>query len=516
MRANAIRLFVLILTALLLLSSCGEKKEKDEAKKDTGETDNIKETEEMTEGDTEDVDSLLENVEVEKTYLISTKEELDAVRHNLAGSYRLLNDIVFEKEDFEEGGAFYNGGRGWQSIGDNSFPFTGSFDGNGFTIYNLYINIDEKTETQTSIYGSLFGRNDGVIENLSVYDCDISVKADSGPARCGVYAAAVAGNNIGVVQNCCVTGSIKAELTSSNEKVFTFAGGICGNSFTVKGCRNEADVSSYITMTVDAETARESETANQLYVSFCYAGGIAGTLQDAEGCVNTGNIRAVTAAHNSMGLVYDSSYAGGIAADLNSSRITRCHNFGRIEASSLGSLSYAGGIAGNALGGEITRSSNRGAVSASTEAGLHDKGARAGGICGSGELKIVDCYNCGSINAKTVANPENIGETAGLTYVGGICAGTVYEMQNCYNTGDINMQSGCDYSCAGAIAPQDIPAEAVGICYLDTYPVGAVVQDHAVRCTAQQMKSKEIFEGYDFETVWEIDSNGDYPYPTLR
>ena len=66
---------------------------------------------------------------------ISTKEELDAVRNNLAGNYYLTQDIVFTEEDFAEGGAFPDG---WDSIGYNSSnPFSGTFDGNGYAIVGL-------------------------------------------------------------------------------------------------------------------------------------------------------------------------------------------------------------------------------------------------------------------------------------------------------------------------------------------------------------------------------------------
>lgn len=44
---------------------------------------------------------------------ISTKEELNAIRNNLAGNYYLTANIVFTEEDFAEGGAFYNDGAGW-------------------------------------------------------------------------------------------------------------------------------------------------------------------------------------------------------------------------------------------------------------------------------------------------------------------------------------------------------------------------------------------------------------------
>ena len=65
---------------------------------------------------------------------ISTPAQLDAIRDNPGGKYYLTQDIVFEQTDFEPGGAFYNGGKGWEPIRS----FTGVLDGNGHAIVALY------------------------------------------------------------------------------------------------------------------------------------------------------------------------------------------------------------------------------------------------------------------------------------------------------------------------------------------------------------------------------------------
>ena len=82
--------------------------------------------------------------EVPEGYVgIYTKEDLNNVRNNLAGKYILMNDIEFTDADFAEGGDFYNAAAGWAPIGHNSnVKFSGIFDGNGYTISNVYIDID--------------------------------------------------------------------------------------------------------------------------------------------------------------------------------------------------------------------------------------------------------------------------------------------------------------------------------------------------------------------------------------
>ena len=73
--------------------------------------------------------------------------ELDAVRRNLGGSFRLGADIDL------------SGFANWQPIKN----FTGSFDGNGFTISGLSIN--RTTTSNIGLFGSI---NNANIRNLTV------------------------------------------------------------------------------------------------------------------------------------------------------------------------------------------------------------------------------------------------------------------------------------------------------------------------------------------------------------
>lgn len=101
-------------------------------------------------------------VNPEYTY-IYTKEDLNKVRNNLDGAYKLMNDIVFTDADFSKNGAFYNDGFGWIPIGAVvKTPFTGEFNGNGFSIKGLKINKAYYN------YCGLFGVNKGKIRNLRI------------------------------------------------------------------------------------------------------------------------------------------------------------------------------------------------------------------------------------------------------------------------------------------------------------------------------------------------------------
>lgn len=108
----------------------------------------------------------------------------------------------------------------WTPIGDYSYEkrYTGTFDGNGHTIFNLHV------QQQSNIYNSgLFGciGSGGVVKNLSLTDINVSG---------GLYAGGIAGENYGHIINCTVSGTVS---TSGN-----CAGGVTGKNYDgyVIGC----------------------------------------------------------------------------------------------------------------------------------------------------------------------------------------------------------------------------------------------------------------------------------------
>jgi len=159
---------------------------------------------------------------------VSTLAELDEVRHNLTGTYlfgsnlgclttcegfELSNDLDFDTNAdgiVDVNDAYWNGGEGWQPIGNSSDVFKSNFNGNGFTIKHLTINRPSKT------YQGLFGKISqigAVLNNLILSDVRIV-----GSSATGGLAGSVNGLNI---NNITVTGHVKG---------VDYTGGIIGNS----------------------------------------------------------------------------------------------------------------------------------------------------------------------------------------------------------------------------------------------------------------------------------------------
>jgi len=181
-------------------------------------------------------------------FMIYTKEQLAQISLIKGKHYRLGCDITLDET--------------WTPIPD----FTGSLDGNGYTVKNL--NVYNKN------HAGLFEKVTGTVKNLTVY----------GDVSAGKVAGIIAGENDGTIENCVAVGTLSVNTD--------YAGGICGkNNGVVKNC-----LSSLYSIT-----------------SGSFAGGIAGG--------NFGTLEACLAASN---VVASDMYAGGIAGVNNGGTIHTC------------------------------------------------------------------------------------------------------------------------------------------------------------------------------------------------
>lgn len=127
-------------------------------------------------------------------YIITNRAQLEAINDGLTAYYRLANDI-------DLGGS----GSPWAPLGSVSTPFSGSLDGDGYKISNLYVS----GEINSGLFVSI-GQNANIKQiqflNLTMDDC----------ARCGAVSAMAVGseNNYVYVDSIAVSG-----ITISNTDV---------------------------------------------------------------------------------------------------------------------------------------------------------------------------------------------------------------------------------------------------------------------------------------------------------
>ena len=186
---------------------------------------------------------------------------------------------------------------------------------------------------------------------------------------------------------------------------------------------------------------------------------------------------------------------GGFVGYANSSTIENSHATGEVK----GSGHYVGGLVGHAGGTKISNSYAEGSVT----------GARhhVGGLVGSARgITIDNSYATGSViggeivgglvgqaqNGTTISNSYATGLVEGGGFAGGF-VGRVYwsPIKNAYATGSVTTNSYWDISTTGQ---ETSAGEEEGK-------------------TTEEMKDKDTYEGWNFDTVWEITPGN---YPTLR
>jgi hypothetical protein len=341
-------------------------------------------------------------IPVQAVYIpIYNAADLYNIRHNLSANYRLMNNISLSG---------YSTGPGWEPIGSCAVsadvPFSGSLDGGGYRITDLYINT---AGTFAGIFGCLTGR----VDNLGVEIAAGGVNSSSSRSS---YAGGIAGYvDGGTVTNSYSTGSVSSASTasSSSSSYSSYTGGIAGyvDGGTVTG--------SYSTGRVSSSSSSYSS----------YAGGIAGyaDVGTVSGSYSTGNVSSTSTSSYS-------SYAGGIAGYADGGTVSGSHSTGVIFSSSY-SASYAGGIAGY-LSGTVSGSHSIGGVS-STSASPSASYTYAGGITGYLSGTVSGSYSIGSISSSS----SSYSYYTSYAYTGGIAGYLSGTVSASYSTGDISSTS---------------------------------------------------------------------------
>ena len=219
-------------------------------------------------------------------------------------------------------------GSEWTPIG--SSPYTGTFDGQGYTIIGLRFPSDESDSEPLGFFRGT--ETNSVIRNVGIVNSSFNGLSDVG---------GVCGRNNGTIENCYFTGTV-----SGRQNV----GGVCGrNNGTIKNCYNNGSVSCC------------SRGDTDMYGGVCGMNYDSGTI---ENCYNTGTVSGF-------------DVAGGVCG-ANSGTINNCYNTGEVSGNE-----YVGGVC-YSNNGTITGCYNTGAVSSN--------GNSVGGVCVDNSGTLTNCY----------------------------------------------------------------------------------------------------------------------------
>jgi hypothetical protein len=288
---------------------------------------------------------------------ISDWYDLNDIRDNLGGSYRLMNNLNENSTGYKElVSAAVHEGQGWRPIGTEFSSFTGWFDGQGYNISGLFINCTDRN------YVGLFGYvgRSGVIENINVLNVTVAGNE---------FVGGLVGRNDGTVT---INSSSSGRVTGTHS-----VGGLVGwnsygrvmiNSYStcsVNGTKDVGGLVGYNGGTVSNSYSTGSVKGTE------YVGGLVG--ENYKGTVSISYSKAsVTGAsfvgglvgHNNGGTVSISyskasvtgeNYVGGLVGYNDVATVTNTYSSGRVE----GTSSSVGGLVGyNAQGGVSNSYSN--------------------------------------------------------------------------------------------------------------------------------------------------------------
>jgi hypothetical protein len=321
-------------------------------------------------------------------------EDLDEIRENLRGSYLLMNDLTATTLYYGDlAGPDANDGKGWAPIGTYEKPFTGTFDGGGNTISDLF--IARPDDDNVGLFGYV---EKGTIKNVGVVEANVTgskqvgalvgynwngrVESDPDSAYSTHSTGSVAGKDdvgglvgynhlSGVVGLCHST----AEVRSASWR----AGGLVGH--------NSGDV---LYSKYDGRVTGDREV-----------GGLVG--------LNKGRVR------NSDGIytVTGNAFVGGVAG-LN------------LRTGGLRNVNFNGDVNGVPFSGVLTALSE-GITGNSLSSDTVPDGWYVGGVVGFNEGTVEDCSASGTVT--------------GISYVGGLAGGNDGTVDNCSSSGSVTGES---------------------------------------------------------------------------
>jgi len=236
--------------------------------------------------------------------------DLDAIRDNPGGFYLLMNNLDSTTTNYTWlASPTANGGKGWQPIGAFDYTFTGTFDGQGHEIGDLFIN--RPGEDLVGLFGNV--ESGGVIRDIGVVNASVTGNE---------YVGGLAGQNVGILSHCHFTGNVTGVHA---------VGGLAGYNYALAS-------NSYSTGNV---TGTE--------------GGVGGLVGSNEGNVRTCYSTSSVTGNSAVGGLVGADWYGGVATSYSTGNVV--------------GVELVGGLIGIIQGSTVTDSYSTGSVTGEEDVG---------------------------------------------------------------------------------------------------------------------------------------------------
>ena len=305
-----------------------------------------------------DVDYIYDNSS--NTYTVATAEGIEEIVAKInANELPADTNVALSKDidlaELSRSRAEY--ATNWTPLGTEDKPFTGTFNGNGYTVKNLCLVESEAIEGKVHT-GFIGYAKDAIIKNVNFENVYINIPCldiDHSQGHIGAVVGTIEGTS--TIENVTVKGDIKIEATpdaNGASRVAVVAGGNSYANVTIKNVHVIANEGSYLKANnntgaiagqLQGKTVYENCSSNiDVTVNKFFAGGIvglAGTNDKFINCHTTGNIAVVA---GRAGRANDHYRVGGIAGGWSD---------GKTNVLTLENCSYTGTISGKNSDGSV-------------------------------------------------------------------------------------------------------------------------------------------------------------------
>ncbi len=446
--------------------------------------------------------------------------------------------------------ASWNSGEGWKPLGyfikaDSFNYFTGSYDGQEYTIDSLFIN-----NTSAQNQGFFGYAKNATIKNLVLENIDFT-------------GSSYLGGLVGIS----IDNEIKnTHIVSASINGTYYVGGICGRSITstVGLCQSSGNISgnNYVggligqNITTSIDSSHSTCTVHGLE----NIGGLVGINKDNAAILNSSSISLA---------VTGNDVVGGLAGKNDNSRIENCFRNGDVTSSATSSNTEMGGLVGANINGSIIKNSfsENGKVSRGGAMPDHYSISSAGGLAGSNNAStIVNCHSTfdithgnGYVGGLVGYNADGVisssfatGNVIGASGLGGLVGQSenASVIINCYSRGTITIKEQYAYSATtfGGLVGRNTTSTisntySTGGIYYEVFGIpnpyskGLVGEDEegvyssnffnttlsnqssstgATAITSEQMQEQETFAGWDFSNVWGFEAGVNDEFPVIN
>ena len=415
---------------------------------------------------------------------------------------------------FKVANTFSCTGKDFVSIGDSSNPFSGIFDGDNKEISDLSIDGSEYMI-------GLFGKNDGVIENVILTNVNVFGDGDD-------TVGALVGMNWGTIENSSSTGIVSgshhvgglvgyntSEGSIINSHSSTSVSGTDDYIGGLAGKNNGVITNSYAAGTVTG------------LVDYSYVGGLTGYSQNtisssyATGTVTGGyyvggfvgyNDTNISSSHSTGNVIGLNNYVGGFVGYNDYSSIENSYATGDVSADG----DFVGGLVGtNSDGSSISDSyaigNVNGVQSVGGLVGVNTSGSNIGNsyaignVTGSG--KWVGGLVGGNTANSSIINGYAKGSVSGDNGVGGLVGVNTGTVTTSYATGFIT-SVGDNLGGLVGLNSTGRNTGTVNYSYYDSETTGQTDEGKGDPKTTTQMKNQATFQPGDGD--WDFEVDGDW------